>query len=269
MIFFFTPIACTILISLLFCHKSRSLRFSMDPVIYAHSCIWLCILVYRSQGRIQKKKKNIGPNLKAHVRDKSFYGMLTSGLYWSPWLIPHNVLLNEQNAGSADKASEHDLGPTTDFSVPSPESNSAVRITLHTSQDSSAAGFLRTEIVWHTSQSPHTITRDRIAILIGAWGLAVQRWVWTNEKPYFSFAEVCALILTYWRGKWGNSYANRFLFGKERGYCPCRKGACHGCVTLIPGKTSWGCEKTNKKQRQNELTKKTHTHTHTKRIAIY
>ena len=47
------------------------------------------------------------------------------------------------------------------------------------------AGFLCTEIVWHTSQSPHTITRDRIAILIAAWGLAVQRWVWTNEKPYF------------------------------------------------------------------------------------
>ena len=41
--------------------------------------------------------------LKPHVRDKRLYGALTSGLCWSPWLIPHNVLLNAQNAGSADK----------------------------------------------------------------------------------------------------------------------------------------------------------------------
>ena len=26
-------------------------------------------------------------------------------------------------------------------------------------------------------------------------------------------------------GKWGNSHANKFHFRKERGYCPCRKGA--------------------------------------------
>ena len=49
----------------------------------------------------QKQSKN--HHLKSHVRDKPLYGMLTSGLCWSPWLIPHNVLLNAQNAGSADK----------------------------------------------------------------------------------------------------------------------------------------------------------------------
>ena len=41
--------------------------------------------------------------LKPHVRDKRLYGTLTISLCWSPWLIPHNVLLNAQNAGSADK----------------------------------------------------------------------------------------------------------------------------------------------------------------------
>ena len=166
--------------------------------------------------------------LKAHIRDKPLYGTLTSGLCWSPWLIPHNVLLNAQNAGSADKRTQ----PWSNHGVsmvPSPDPICPSE--LHYTRARIRAGFLRTEIVWHTSQSPHTITRDRIAILIGAWGLAMQRWVWTNEKPYFSFAEVCAL-LTYWRGKWGNSHANRFLFGKDRDYCPCRKGACHGCVTL-------------------------------------
>ena len=51
--------------------------------------------------------------LKAHVRDKPLYCTLTSGLCWSPWLIPHNVLLNAQTAGSADKRTR--LGPTTEF----------------------------------------------------------------------------------------------------------------------------------------------------------
>ena len=91
--------------------------------------------------------------LKPHVRDKPLYGTLTSGLCWSPWLIPHNVLLNAQNAGSADKRtrpwSTHVHGGQCSIA----RSNMAVRITLHTSQDSSR--FLRTEIVWHTSQSLH------------------------------------------------------------------------------------------------------------------
>ena len=64
-------------------------------------------------------------------------------------------------------------------------------------------------------------------------------WVWTNEKPYFSYAEVMlefgAWLVPYSRayaGKWGNSHVNKFHFGEERGYCPCSKGACHGCVAL-------------------------------------
>ena len=60
----------------------------------------------------------------------------------------------------------------------------------------------------------------------------MQRWVWTNDKPYFSYAEVSAFYSRTDTGKWGNSHANKFHFGKERGYCPCRKGACHGCVAL-------------------------------------
>ena len=51
-------------------------------------------------------------SLKAHVRDKPLYGTLTSGLCWSPWLIPHKMRVQ--------RTSEHDLGPTTEFGVPSP-----------------------------------------------------------------------------------------------------------------------------------------------------
>ena len=73
------------------------------------------------------------------------------------------------------------------FYGPITRSNMAVRITLHTSRVLAYRDCL---------------TRDRIAILIGAWGLAVQRWVWTNEKPYFFYAEVSALF-TYWHGEMG------------------------------------------------------------------
>ena len=30
--------------------------------------------------------------------------------------------------------------------------------------------------------------------------MAAERWVWTNEKPYFSYIEISAL-LTYWHGE--------------------------------------------------------------------
>ena len=30
--------------------------------------------------------------------------------------------------------------------------------------------------------------------------MAAERWVWTNEKPYFSYVEISAL-LTYWHGE--------------------------------------------------------------------
>ena len=59
--------------------------------------------------------------------------------------------------------------------------------------------------------------------------MAAERWVWTNEKPYISYVEISAL-----RTDTGNSHANKFHFGKDRGYCPCRKGAYHGCVALKP-----------------------------------
>ena len=60
--------------------------------------------------------------------------------------------------------------------------------------------------------------------------MAAEHWVWTNEKPYFSYVEVSALRTD--TGKWGNSHAKKFHFGKDRGYCPYHKGACHGCVAL-------------------------------------
>ena len=50
-------------------------------------------------------------SLKPRVRDKRLYGTLTSGLCWSPWLIPHNVLLSAQNACSADKRTRPGVHP--------------------------------------------------------------------------------------------------------------------------------------------------------------
>ena len=73
--------------------------------------------------------------LKAHIRDKPLYGTLTSGLCWSPWLIPHNVLLSVQNAGSADKRTRPWSNHGVQCSIA--RTNMAVRITLHTSQNSS------------------------------------------------------------------------------------------------------------------------------------
>ena len=44
-----------------------------------------------------------GVILKPHVRHQRIYSIGTSGLCWSPWLLPYNVLSNAQNAGSAGK----------------------------------------------------------------------------------------------------------------------------------------------------------------------
>ena len=133
----------------------------------------------------QKHLEWYSVRLNAHVRDKPLNGTLTSGLCWPPWLIPHNVLLNAQTAGSTDKRtrpwSNHGVSM-----VPSPDP------------------------IW---------PRDRIAILIGAWGLAVQRWVWTNEKPYFSYAEVSALF-TYWHGEMGEFTRNQILLRKSARLLP-------------------------------------------------
>ena len=71
--------------------------------------------------------------LKPHVRDKHLYGTLTSSLCWSPWLIPHNVLLNAQNAGSADKRTRPWSTHVVQCSIA--RSNMAAGITLRASQD--------------------------------------------------------------------------------------------------------------------------------------
>ena len=41
--------------------------------------------------------------------------------------------------------------------------------------------------------------------------MAAERWVWTNEKPYFSYVEISALLRT----DTGISHANKFHFGKD------------------------------------------------------
>ena len=64
--------------------------------------------VQHSHSRHQKTisnflRINLIGNLKPHVRDKCLSARELAVLCWSPWLIPHNVLLNARNAGSAGK----------------------------------------------------------------------------------------------------------------------------------------------------------------------
>ena len=117
-------------------------------------------------------------------------------LCWSLWLIPHNVLLNAQNAGLAGKRTRLWVH------LPNgPQFNMAVRITSeHTYTRNARAriravhviGLLHTEIVWHTSQSPHSIWCSPMhpychwdwRIGIGC-AMAAECWVWASEISTF------------------------------------------------------------------------------------
>ena len=89
----------------------------------------------------KKKKKKKNGVLTPHVRDKHLYGTLTSGLCWSPWLIPHNLLVNAQNAGSADKRTRPWSTDGGQCSIA--RSNMAVRITLRASQGLRAVIYMQ------------------------------------------------------------------------------------------------------------------------------
>ena len=121
-------------------------------------------------------------------------------LCWSPWLIPHTVLLNAQNAGSAGKQTRPGVHPRSSVG-PSPKRYGRSNYTSeHTHAQNARAriravhviGLLHTEIVWHRSQSPHTIwcspTHPHChwdwRIRIGC-AMAAERWVWANEISIF------------------------------------------------------------------------------------
>ena len=102
------------------------------------------------------------PKLKPHVRHQRVYGMGTNSVMLIPILLPHNVLPNAQNAGSADKrtrpgAIHRTMDPLLKRSPIQngrPSYIGAYVRTKCTSQNSSRA---RNSVVWHTSQSPHAI----------------------------------------------------------------------------------------------------------------
>ena len=123
-------------------------------------------------------------------------------LRWLIPLIPHNVLLNAQNAGSAGKRTRPGF-----HSPNGPQFNMAVRITSeHTYARARiravhVIGLLHTEIVWHTSQSPHTIwcSPDASALPLGlagrdwlcdgGWTLGMGQW----DIHIFSYVEILCL----------------------------------------------------------------------------
>ena len=137
--------------------------------------------------------------LKPHVRDKRLYGTGTSGLMLIPVTHPTQCVAECAKCGFSGQANTT-WGPSTDRPN-DPQFNMAVRITSeHTCARNAQAriraiyviGLLHTEIVWDTSQSPHTIwcspTRPHChwdwRIGIGC-AMAAERWVWANEISIF------------------------------------------------------------------------------------
>ena len=126
------------------------------------------------------------------------------------------------------RTSEHDLGPTTEFSVPSPDPIWPSE--LHYTRARIRAGFLRTEIVWHTSQSPHTYTRPHCHF---DWRMGIDWLRNVGYGPMRNHIYPTHGFVPYSRtdaGKWGDSHANKFYLRKRAWLLPMH--ACHGCVAL-------------------------------------
>ena len=111
--------------------------------------------------------------------------------------------------------SEHDLGPPTEFSVPSPDPIWPSEL-HYVHAPGFEPGFCVQRLFYtlanHRTHNtrPHFHFDWRMGI---GCAMAAERWVWTNEKPYFSYVEVSAL-LTYLHGKMGDSHAYKFTSEK-------------------------------------------------------
>ena len=128
-------------------------------------------------------------------------------LCWSPWLIPHNVLLNAQNAGSAGKRTRPGVHRPN-----GPQFNMAIRITLeHRTHEMHEPEF-EPYIVWHTSQSSHTIwcslTRPhchwdwrRDWLCDGSWTLGMGQW---DIHIFFLHRDQC-FTHAYWHGEFART----------------------------------------------------------------
>ena len=154
-----------------------------------------------------KEKLSVKFYLKPHVRDKRLYGTLTSGLCWSPWLIPHNVLLNAQNAGSADKRTRPWVHPRSSVFHRPIQYGRPNYIREYTRepgfepymQQGCCIQRLFDTLANHRTHntSPHYHFDWRMGI---GCAMAAERWVWTNEKPYFCYVEISALLTLLTRG---------------------------------------------------------------------
>ena len=140
-------------------------------------------------------------------------------LCWSPWLIPHNVLLNAQNAGSAGKRTwvwvHRPNGPQ--FNI-----NMAVRITSeHTCTYARNAlvsqNLSRTcnrvvayrDCLTHKPITEHHLVLPEASALPLDWrigtgcAMAAERWVWANEiSTLFLRWDQC---LPYWHGEFART----------------------------------------------------------------
>ena len=99
------------------------------------------------------------------------------------------------------------LGPSTEFSIPSPDQIWAYGRPNYIGEYTREPGFepymqqgfciqrLFDTLANHRTHNtrPHCHFDWRMGI---GCAMAAERWVWTNEKPYFSYVEISAL-LTY------------------------------------------------------------------------
>ena len=103
------------------------------------------------------------------------------------------------------------LVPFTEFSVPSPDpiwpSELHRRIHARARIRAVHATGLFDTLANHRTHNTRPYCHFDWRIVIGC-AMAAERWVWTNEKPYFSYVEISAL-----RTDTGNSHANKFHFG--------------------------------------------------------
>ena len=96
------------------------------------------------------------------------------------------------------RTSEHDPGPPTEFSVPSPGPiwPSELHYARARIRAVHATELLHTERLFDTlanhrthNTRPHCHFDWRMGI---GCAMAAERWVWTNGKPYFSYVEISA-----------------------------------------------------------------------------
>ena len=115
--------------------------------------------------------------LKPHVHDKRLYGTLTSSLMLIPVTHPTQCIAECAKCGFSGQANTT-WGPSTEFSGPSPDSIWPSELNQSIRTHNTLAN--------HCTHNTHPHCHFDWRMGIG-WAMAAQRWVWANEKPYFSY----------------------------------------------------------------------------------